>query len=106
LVALVIVFGFFPNLLSYSLIEPAVASIHPGQLYDVHIQFWHGWNTEITMTIGVVVAGSLLYFGLRYWQSVYRLFPHRWSLNRLYDNVLRWMEGGSRSLNAAHMTGS
>lgn len=106
LAALAIAFGLFPNIVAYGWIEPAVASIHPGAMYEVHIDYWHGWTTEVYMTIGVIAAGAAIYFGLRYWLRLYRLFPQRLSFSRLYDNSLRWMEIGSRRINAGHMTGS
>lgn len=51
LVSLVVIFFFFPNILSYSIIEPAAASIMPTLLdgdekFKVHIYMWHGFSTE------------------------------------------------------------
>ena len=111
LVSLVIIFGFFPNLLSYTILEPAMASIlpgllEPGQQFLVHIAFWHGWTTELFMTIGVIVLGSLLYLSLKKWQGIYDLFPHRLSFNHLYDQGLISMERLSARVTNAHMTGS
>ena len=46
---LVIGFGLFPDLLSNSLIEPAMAAVLPSLLdgnerFDVHFSLWHGWT--------------------------------------------------------------
>jgi len=111
LVSLVVVFGLFPDIASYSLIEPALASIlpsllAPGDHFHVHISFWHGWTTELFMTIGVVAIGSLLYWQLRRWQGVYGVLPRSWSLNALYDRALEGLERGSARLTNAYMTGS
>jgi multicomponent Na+:H+ antiporter subunit A len=109
LASLVIIFGIFPNLLSGSLIEPAVSSIQPalaGNDFHVHISFWHGWNTEIKMTIGVVILGTLLYLTLKKWTGIYRAFPDRYSLNALYDSTLSAMDKGASSLARNVMTGS
>ena len=49
LAVLVVLFGLFPNLIAYSLIEPAMAAILPGildqgQHFHVHISHWHGFT--------------------------------------------------------------
>ncbi|MFP4974309.1 Na+/H+ antiporter subunit A [Paenibacillus sp. CN-4] len=111
LASLAIVFGLFPNLLSLSLIEPALAAIHPGVLshgehFEVHISFWHGWTAEIFMTLGVVVLGTLLYLGYRRRGPMYRENPDRISLNRLYDWTLRAGGRGANRLTSVYMTGS
>jgi multicomponent Na+:H+ antiporter subunit A len=109
LVSLVIIFGLFPNLLSANLIEPAVSSIQPGLAdhdFHVHISIWHGWSTELKMTIGVVMLGTLLYLSLSKWKRVYRILPERLSLNHLYDASLRSMEKGTNLLANKVMTGS
>ncbi|MDQ0270888.1 Na+/H+ antiporter subunit A [Cytobacillus purgationiresistens] len=106
LASLVIIFGFFPNILSNSVLEPALQTIMPGFAFDVHIGFWHGFNAELLMTIGVVVVGILLYLTLSKWRSVYGIFPEKLALNRFYDNGLDWMQKGSHSLTNSYMSGS
>ncbi|GIP31871.1 Na+/H+ antiporter subunit A [Paenibacillus sp. J2TS4] len=112
LASLAVVFGLFPNLLSYSLIEPAMASILPGLLapgehFLVSIDFWHGWNTEIFMTMGVVAVGSLVYYWLRRTDRMHRgAESSRISLNRTYDWGLRSLEQSSHRLTNGYMTGS
>ncbi|MGO4887268.1 Na+/H+ antiporter subunit A [Anaerobacillus sp. MEB173] len=111
LASLVVIFGFFPNLLSYSLIEPAMASIlpnllEPGEKFYVNIYMWHGINTELLMTIGVIAIGSLLFLTLRKWSGFYNIFPKKLALNHFYDQGLVSMERGSNKLTNAYMTGS
>ena len=111
LVSLVVAFGLFPDLLSYSLIEPALAALLPtllahGDHFHVHITFWHGWTTELFMTIGVVALGTLLYAQLRRWQGVYGTFPRKWTLNALYEKGLSLLERGASALTNGYMTGS
>ncbi len=65
LASLVVIFFFFPNLLSANLLEPAVSAVLPGTGIDTTIEAWHGWNTELKMTIGVVAIGTLLYLFLK-----------------------------------------
>jgi len=111
LVSLVVVIGLFPDVAGYALIEPTLEAVFPtllapGDHFHVHISFWHGWTTELYMTIGVVAAGSLAFWQLRRWIAVYRAFPERFGLNALYDRLLAGLERGSARLTNAYMTGS
>ena len=74
LALLVVLFGLFPNLLAYSLIEPAMAAILPGildqgQHFHVHISHWHGFTLELWMTIGVIVFGTLIFISMKKWSK-------------------------------------
>lgn len=109
LASLVIIFGLFPNLLSANIIEPAVSSIQPvltGHDFHVHISFWHGWSTELKMTIGVVMIGTLLFLTLSKWKGLYRALPERLSLNTLYDATLHLLDKWTNLLTKKVMTGS
>lgn len=111
LASLVIVFGLFPNLLSYSLIEPAMAAIHPAGLqpheqFMVSIHLWHGWTTELYMTIAVAAVGSALVYLHRRSVWVSKPLLNRVSLNGAYDGGLRWLDAGSNRLTRLYMTGS
>ncbi|UQZ32767.1 Na+/H+ antiporter subunit A [Paenibacillus sp. PK3_47] len=111
LISLSLVFAFFPDLVSKALIEPAMASIHTGLLapeeaFEVSIHFWHGWTPEIFMTLGVVAAGLLLYRGYNRLRVLDREASGSNTLNRVYDASLRLLEGGSKRLTNAYMTGS
>jgi multicomponent Na+:H+ antiporter subunit A len=109
LASLVIIFGIFPNLLSASIIEPAVSSIQPALAdhdFHVHISFWHGWTPELWMTIGVIVTGILLYLSLTKWKRIYGLLPENFSLNNFYDQLLSAIGKGSNTLANNVMTGS
>lgn len=111
LASLVVIFGLFPNLVSVSLIEPALASIFPqfvmpGEQFGVHITHWHGPTTEVLMTIGVVVIGGLLFWQFRRWQGLYGRLPKKLSLNALYDGGLRGLDRLSARVTRVYMTGS
>lgn len=111
LASLVIVFGLFPNLLSYSLIEPAMASIlptllAPGDEFLVYISFWHGFTPELFMTIGVIALGTVLYVALPRWQGIYGLFPRKLALNAFYDAGIAGLERLSAGTTKRYMTGS
>ncbi|CAM4216251.1 Na+/H+ antiporter subunit A [Paenibacillus alkaliterrae] len=111
LASLAVVFGLFPNLLSYTLIEPAMAAIHPtmllpGQQFDAAIHIWHGWTTEIFMTIGVIAFGVVL-FKLHHRLKVLNqpLFSGM-TLNKTYDGGLSMLDRGAKGLTDRYMTGS
>ncbi|WP_191557218.1 Na+/H+ antiporter subunit A [Metabacillus idriensis] len=108
--SLVVIFGFFPNLLSYTLIEPAVESIMPsllseGEKFEVHITFWHGFTPELMMTIGVIALGVIGYLTLGKWRKMYDLFPKKLALNKFYDASLSGMERYSSTFTRFYMTG-
>lgn len=109
LAVLVIGFGLFPNVLSETVIAPAADAVVNGLLrgegLSVHISHWHGWTTEVWMTIGVIAVGALLYKTFPSWKRVYGAFPEQLSLNRLYDASVRHMEEQSYRLTSAYMTG-
>ncbi|MGY3312187.1 multicomponent Na+:H+ antiporter subunit A [Peribacillus simplex] len=109
LASLVIIFGIFPNLLSSSIIEPAVASIQPslaGPDFQVHIAFWHGFKPEFWMTVGIIAFGIILYKTFPRWQKIHQWMPERLSLNALYDNGIRGLERSASSVMKFLMTGS
>lgn len=99
---------FFPNVIGKYIIFPAMGSIFPTfnlQAADFPISAWHGFNTELWMTIGIIVLGTLLYLTLRYWRRIYRLFPDTRSLDALYNHTLGGMERGAARVTKGYMTG-
>lgn len=111
LAALVIFLFFFPNIIASSLLEPAVKAILPqafasGAEWHVHISAWHGFSTELFMTIGIVILGSVLYKYLTEFRNIYESVPLRFSLNQAYDNGLLAMERISGMIIRFYMTGS
>ncbi|MFS0655585.1 Na+/H+ antiporter subunit A [Bacillus sp. 179-C3.3 HS] len=110
LASLVVTFFFFPNILAYSIIEPAIAAIipeaiKPGTRFAVEIKAWHGPQPELYMTIGVVVLGIIGYLTLSKWRPIYNIFKEKWSFNALYDRSLSGLEKGSYQLTNSYMTG-
>jgi multicomponent Na+:H+ antiporter subunit A len=110
LASLVIIFGIFPDVLSKSIISPAMGAILPsllddGEAFDVHIVHWHGFSPELFMTIGVVAGGILLYKTLTKWTRVYRIFPKRLAFNHIYDRGLEVFQLSSRKITRTYMNG-
>lgn len=106
---LIIGIFFFPNIVGRNIIYPAMASIFPEfplEAGDFTISQWHGFNTEVKMTIGIIILGTILYLTLRYWSNVYRLFPAQYSLDALYNHSLTGLEKGSSKFTKWYMTGS
>lgn len=110
LASLVVIFGFAPNLLESTLIEPTMASIAPsllaeGKEYQVHIKFWHGFTPELFMTLGVITFGILLFMTLQKWSKIYTRFPSSLTLNNGYNYGIKGMEKGSTRIMKTFMTG-
>ncbi len=111
LVLLVVALGFVPNVLSYSLIEPAMRAILPSIVpdtghFDVHISFWHGFTPALWMTLGIIALGTLLYILLPRWKGIYGHYPQRLTLNNLYDGILHYSERLSKAMTLRYMSGS
>jgi multicomponent Na+:H+ antiporter subunit A len=110
LASLVVIFGFAPNLLESTLIEPTMASIAPsllaeGKEYQVHIKFWHGFTPELFMTLGVIIFGILLFMTVQKWSKIYTRFPSSLTLNNGYNYGIKGMEKGSTRIMKTLMTG-
>ncbi|TYS13415.1 Na+/H+ antiporter subunit A [Rossellomorea vietnamensis] len=105
LASLVIVFGFFPNILTRTMIDPAVSAITNLTVEETDIYFWHGFTIELFMTLGVFLFGVLLYTQLPKWISLYNRMPERLTLNSFYDNGLLNGERGAYKLTSSYMTG-
>jgi len=108
--SLVVVFGLFPNVLSHTMIGPAMQSIMPnllqeGEMFLVEIEHWHGWSMELGMSLAVYVLGTLLFLTLRYWIRLYDVFPKRLALSRFYDAGMLGAERVSNRVNRSYMTG-
>ncbi|MFE8697196.1 Na+/H+ antiporter subunit A [Cytobacillus sp. FJAT-53684] len=106
---LVIIIFFFPNVVSKYLLQPALIAVLPrfaetGGI-DVNITPWHGWSTELIMTIGVIGFGVLMYRYLRKWSPLYGYFPQVLTLNHMYNQSLAGTEKISLKLTKKYMTG-
>lgn len=112
LATLVIVIFFVPNFLGSTFINPAVVAIQP-LAYSVptdvgfHIKAWHGFDSPaLYMTLGIFLVGFILFKTISKWSSVYNLFPAKWTLNNMYDGLMRLADGGAHRFSSLYMTGS
>lgn len=112
LATLVVVIFFIPNLIADTFIKPAVFAIQPF-LYsspaaiDITVKAWHGFNTELWMTLGIFVVGFALFITLAKWQKIYALWPKNFTLNTLYQIMMvNVLEKGTERFSKHFMTGS
>lgn len=108
LAGLVIAIFFYPHVFSRYLLQPAweavLPTFVPSASLQVEISAWHGFNTELLMTIGVVLVGTLLYKTLKKWSVIYRRYPRALTLNNLYELALTKMEEFSLAVTKRYMT--
>ena len=90
LTVLVLVFGFFPNILSGTIIDPAAMSIMASDTpLETHLYLWHGFaNPALWATIFIVITGTLLFYFRDKWMFIYDYHKERFTLNYLYDQGL------------------
>src|SRR5690625_5616164 len=107
---LVVGIFFFPNVLGHYILRPAMASVFPsftgGDYLGQTISVWHGFNTEVWMTIGVIVLGTFIYIFLRYWKNIYKLLTTNWTIDNLYNDTLEQMEEGAALVTSFYIPAS
>lgn len=103
----VVLIFFFPNTLSKWILKPAVQSIYPE--FDVqtigNIMWWHGFNQELMMTIGVILFGIIVYLLRSYLKKVFILFPRSFSFDNFYHLILDTVDKTSKKITDFYMTG-
>ncbi|TVT28753.1 Na+/H+ antiporter subunit A [Salinicoccus cyprini] len=104
---LVVLFGFFPNILSGTIIDPAAMSIMASDTpLGTHLYMWHGFNNPaLWATVAIVIIGALLFYFKDKWMFIYDYHKERFTLNHLYDQGLIYSRLGSRKLTDGYMTG-
>ncbi|MHA6259866.1 Na+/H+ antiporter subunit A [Sporosarcina sp. CAU 1771] len=109
LAALVVGIFFFPNVIGKYILQPAMAAVYPtfpsAAELTPHIQVWHGANTALFMTLGVIALGTVMYILLRYWRVVYTFEPRGWNFNALYNGFISQLESFSNVFTRFYMTG-
>lgn len=108
---LVVIFGLFPNMLAYTLIEPAMAGILPGitgagERFNVEISHWHGIDSiALWMTIGVVALGILIFLTMKKWTQTRFYMNERDPFNQIYDKGYNGLISGAQFITRIQMTG-
>lgn len=97
---------FVPNLLGDHLLRPALNGIIPGISGAApHIYAWHGFNTELFMTLGIILIGTLLFLTFRSWRKIYLAQPAGWNFTTLYNSFLKDLKRAANWLTTHYMTG-
>src|SRR5699024_976904 len=88
------------------LIKPAVISVYPtiNMQSILDVKLWHGFTTEIWMSIGIIVLGTVLYFYRVTYKKVYLVLPPSFSLDHLYDQMLEEADNVAKSMINCYMT--
>ncbi len=104
---LIILIFIFPNILADNLLRPALANIYPNLTNDyfIPIKAWHGFNTELFMTIGIVILGGIIFAFYNRWNLIYKLFPKSLSFDALYNNSLVFFDRIAKNITSKYMTG-
>ncbi|MGN1400010.1 MAG: Na+/H+ antiporter subunit A [Bacillus sp. (in: firmicutes)] len=109
LAIIVVLIFFFPNVLADYILEPAFISVLPDYTaaggLGKEISAWHGFNTELLMTIGVVLFGTALYKLLPKWSKVFAWYPQSLTFNSMYNWMLQLSEVTSAMVTKRYMTG-
>ncbi|WP_031547382.1 Na+/H+ antiporter subunit A [Salinicoccus luteus] len=107
LTVLVLVFGFFPNVLSGTIIDSAAMSIMASDTpLETHLYMWHGFaNPALWATVFIVITGTLLFYFRDKWMFIYDYHKDRFTLNYLYDQGLIYSRFGSRKITDSYMSG-
>jgi len=107
LALLVVAIFFFPYLLTDFILKPAVHSIYPTISDNIigNITYWHGFNTEVKMTLALVILGVILYIFRDYFLKVFILFPKNLSFDNIYSHFIIWIDSVSKSITNLYMTG-
>lgn len=112
LATLVVVIFFVPNFFGNAVIKPAVAAIQPLAYktptdIGITIKAWHGFHSPaLYMTLGVFLVGYLLYKSIPKWSLIYEKLPTKFTLNNMYDGLMRLADGGANRFSSIYMTGS
>lgn len=98
---------FAPNLLGDHLLKPALEQLLPGisGASPDSIYAWHGVNTELLMTIGIVLIGSILFITFDRWKGIFKIQPAGWTFNALYNYALTSSENAASFVTRSYMTG-
>lgn len=105
LAILVIVFGFFPSILTGSIIEPAVNSISQSTGTHAEFHMFHGFTPAFFSTIGIYIVGILLILSFGYWVRLLRAHPTKLTINYWYDKFGNDSPGYSSKFTNAYVTG-
>ncbi|WP_126344661.1 Na+/H+ antiporter subunit A [Kurthia zopfii] len=110
LAILVVLIFIFPNFFGKYILGSTMLSIYPnmGSIQEMTptISAWHGFNTALIMTIGVIILGSILYVTRKKWSGIYGVLPEKMTFNYLYDLLVEEIQIVGKFVTDLYMTGS
>lgn len=107
LTVMVLIIGFWPNILSQTIIDPAaMAILNTTEALNTNIYHWHGFDSPaLWATVAIIAFGLILYIFRRNWMPLYNLQRENFTLNYLYDQGLIYSTLGARKFTDSYMTG-
>ncbi|WP_436861023.1 Na+/H+ antiporter subunit A [Staphylococcus caeli] len=105
LAILVIVFGFFPSILTGSIIEPAVNAIGHTSGTTAEIHMFHGFTPAFLSTLGIYIVGIALIVTFAYWVKLLQQHPTTLTINYWYDKFGSVTPSYSGKFTDAYVTG-
>ncbi|MCY1592870.1 Na+/H+ antiporter subunit A [Staphylococcus pettenkoferi] len=105
LAVLVIVFGFAPNLLTSSLIEPAANAITHSSGITAEFKFFHGFTPAFFSTLVIYIVGILLILTFAYWVKILQAQPKALTFNQWYDSLGKYIPNYSANFTNSYVTG-
>ena len=104
LAVLVIVFGFFPGIISQSLVDPATHAISQSDLTHASFSFFHGFTPAFFSTLAIYAIGIVLIITFSYWVRLLNKQPKLLQFNYWYDQSARFVPYYSTRLTRTYMT--
>ncbi|MDW8544205.1 MULTISPECIES: Na+/H+ antiporter subunit A [Staphylococcus] len=105
LAVLVVVFGFFPSILTGTIIDPAVNAISQSTGKPTEFHMFHGFTPAFFSTLVIYVIGILLIFTFGYWIRLLHLQPTKLTLNYWYDKFGQVTPDYSGKFTDSYVTG-
>ncbi|MBF0812728.1 Na+/H+ antiporter subunit A [Staphylococcus saprophyticus] len=105
LAVLVVVFGFFPSILTGTIIDPAVNAISQSTGKPTEFHMFHGFTPAFYSTLVIYVIGILLIFTFGYWIRLLHLQPTKLTLNYWYDKFGQVTPDYSGKFTDSYVTG-
>ncbi|MCU5745953.1 Na+/H+ antiporter subunit A [Staphylococcus sp. SQ8-PEA] len=105
LAILVVVFGFAPQLLTGSVIEPAANALTHTNNITAEFKFFHGFTPAFFSTLIIYVIGIVLILSFAYWVKLLQAQPKAFTFNHWYDSAGRMVPGLSSRFTNSYVTG-
>ncbi len=89
LVALCVLVGIFPSFIIGDLLFTSAASVIHGELPDIKLSIWHGFNMPLAMSVIAMVGGVWIYTQRKVLFDIQAQFPEP-EPRRIFEHVISW----------------